>query len=161
MLKNDTKNHIAIIIACNKVSHITHRKKQTSIERFLPPSHCLKCSQHILSWNICLCLLHTWKNSARPSFTHPIPSCKASVYFWLSRLAILTGTKLNHVEIYPSFTKLHSRNWVRTLPFILESRREVGRATPETWPLHFAARRKTLVLIDTWLLRVHQETQSI
>lgn len=76
------KNLTAIVIACNKMPHTTHTKKQVSIQDFLPPSRCPKCSQqHVLGWNICLCLLHIWKSSARPSFIHPILSCKASVYF--------------------------------------------------------------------------------
>lgn len=71
--------------SCNrlKMPHTTPRKKHISIQHFLSPSCCLRCSHHTFNWNICLCLLHTQKSSACPSFIHPIPSCKASVYFWL------------------------------------------------------------------------------
>lgn len=126
--------------------HTTHKKKAHR-HNFLPPSCCLKCSQYAFSWNICLCLLHTQKSSASPSFIHPIPSCKASMYFWL-----LIDDPWGNI---PPFYRLAFSKLSKNIPLHFV-KKEVGRATPGT----FTAGRKTLVLIDTSLVCVHRKTAS-
>ena len=110
------KNLIAVVTTCNKMPHTTHRKKQISIQHFLPPSHCLQCSQHTLGWNICLCLLHTRKSSARPSFTYAKPQCifgLANWQFWLaqswSTLLLQSCIPETEQEPSPSFWKAWER----------------------------------------------------
>lgn len=145
-LQTDVKNLITIVIAYNKMPRTTHRKTKSVSNIF--------CHLHIISYalNTFSAGMFTQKSSARASFTHPIPTCKASVYFWLSRLAVLTGTKLIHVEIYPPFPKLRSRNSSRTLPtkFV---RRERWESNPWDLATMFSSQKKNLgaywYLIDT------------
>lgn len=117
ILQTDLKNLTAIVIACNKMPHTTHRKKQVSIQRFLPLLHCPKCSQqHVLSWNICLCLCIYGKAAqdlvSPIPFPHAKPQCifgLAASQFWLAQSWSMWKSTLFWQSCVPEIEQEHSR----------------------------------------------------